>query len=437
MKKLILVSLLLILASPAWATVYKWVDERGVMNFADDLEKVPPAYRDKVEEVKAPRVPTPNVPSARTTTKAPPISQTLIREGDLAIKLADALKAGRAQSEAEAESLLASAGIAPRNGWIADYPVTPDIIGELQNTITQAADSGKLTMKKGEALKVFQDLAGEQNLPISPDMESQSQYVGSEQQTAEAEPPQNYPEYYEPSEINNYYYEQGPPIVTYYPPPWDYYYLYAWVPYPFWFSGFWFPGFFCLNDFHRGVFVGGHRKFVSNHFWDSSGKRFGTIDPSRRYAGGSTANISHPARGFSSASARNGASSILSRSVEQTVNRPTGEMWDNKGARAPSNSRSGISGVRPSTGYRGPSPGSYSDRKTPSGHPAYNSPPGRGENLNYSGMGAGRPASPSSRSGAPGLHGGNSNSGGSSGGVRGSSGGGGRGFSGGGARGPR
>ena len=31
------------------ATIYKWVDEKGVVNFTDDSNKVPPAYRDRVE----------------------------------------------------------------------------------------------------------------------------------------------------------------------------------------------------------------------------------------------------------------------------------------------------------------------------------------------------------------------------------------------------
>ena len=42
--------------------------------------------------------------------------------------------------------------------------------------------------------------------PPTSDIESQG--VESEQTTAGVEPPENYPEYYEPSEINNYYYDQ-------------------------------------------------------------------------------------------------------------------------------------------------------------------------------------------------------------------------------------
>ena len=326
MKKLIFIVFLLIFASSASAAVYKWMDERGVANFTDNLEKVPPPYRDRAEEVKVPIPPTQSLQPGRTSTKPPPIAQTLVREGDFAIKLAEAFKLGQAQGEAEAENMLASAGIAPKNGWIADYPVTPDIIGELQNTVGEAVDSGKLAMRKDEATKAFQDLIAQQNIPVRADAESQSQYAGIEQPDAGA-PPQNYPEYYEPSVIDNYYYDQGPPIVTYYPPPWDYYYLYAWVPYPFWFGGFWFPGFFCLHDFHRGIFFNGHMRFVSNHFRDSRTNGFGAIDPARRHMGGSAvAGISRSAGRVTSREARSGASSILSRSYQHTKfnNRTTG-----------------------------------------------------------------------------------------------------------------
>jgi hypothetical protein len=39
-----------VLAIPASAaTVYKWVDEKGVVNFTDDFNNVPSSYRDQVE----------------------------------------------------------------------------------------------------------------------------------------------------------------------------------------------------------------------------------------------------------------------------------------------------------------------------------------------------------------------------------------------------
>ena len=433
MKKLLFVLFIFIFASSAWATVYKWVDERGVAKFSDDLSKVPPDYRNKVEEVNIPKIArsiSSQVPSGKTAvstqsgeaaTQVPSIAQTLIREGDFAVKLADALKIGQAESEAEAESMLASVGIAPKNGWIADYPVTPDIIGELQNTITEAVDSGKLAMKKDEAMKAFQGLIAQQGLPVRADIESH--YTG-------VQPPQNYPEYYEPSAINNYYYDQGPPIVTYYPPPQDYYYLYAWVPYPFWCTGFWFPGFFVLHDFHRHVNIHhGHGKFISNHFRDPRTRRFGTIDPARRHMRNATPNISHPPRRFTSHAATNGASSILRRSFEHTrPNRPTGVISGNRGGSSVSNFRGGVSGVRPPTGYRPPSTGSSPSGRVSFGRPAYGSSFSHSGSFSHPGIGTGRSFSPPSRSGSSGFHSGGF-------GSRGSIGGGGRGFSGGGGRG--
>ncbi len=169
---------------------------------------------------------------------APPISQALVPEGDFALRLATVLKVGTPTDEAQAEDMLTSAGIAPKNGWIADYPVTPNIIGELQNAVATAADSKRLPMGKDEALKAFQDITTEFGVGVAP---GSSQYADSQPPTSS--------EYVQPQDINNYYYEEGPPVVTYYPPPWDYDYLYGWVPYPFWFSGFFFPGFFVLNDF--------------------------------------------------------------------------------------------------------------------------------------------------------------------------------------------
>lgn len=81
----------------------------------------------------------------------PPVSQPLVKEGDLAVGLAQGLLNGAIADEIEAETELASIGIAPRNGWISDYPVTPDIIVELRENAVNVADSGKLLMSGGDA----------------------------------------------------------------------------------------------------------------------------------------------------------------------------------------------------------------------------------------------------------------------------------------------
>ncbi len=327
MKKLLFVLLILVFASSASATVYKWADEGGVMNFTDDYSKVPPDYRSKAEEVTMPKTgrstPLPASPGSvavgakpgETATQPPSIAQTLIREGDFAIKLAEALKIGQVKNEAEAESTLASAGIAPKNGWIADYPMTPDIVGELQNAVGTAADSGKLGVKKDEALKAFRTTAVELELPIVAELPDG--YAESSAPTAS--------QYAEPSEINNYYDTEGPPVVTYYPPPPDYYYMYAWVPSPFWCSGFFFPGFFILHDFHRVIHRHGHACIITNHIRDHRTGRFHAIDPARRHARGIFEGKDTPhRRGFNSAEARKGASSILERSRNRVgLSRPS------------------------------------------------------------------------------------------------------------------
>ncbi len=50
MKKLVILLILLAFALPAHgATIYKWVDEKGTVNFTDDHNKIPPALRNRVE----------------------------------------------------------------------------------------------------------------------------------------------------------------------------------------------------------------------------------------------------------------------------------------------------------------------------------------------------------------------------------------------------
>jgi hypothetical protein len=74
------------------------------------------------------------------------------------MELVEVLRIGEVKSEVEAESKLASVGIAPKNGWIADYPMMANIIGELRNAVGEAAHSGKIGMNREEAIRAFQDL---------------------------------------------------------------------------------------------------------------------------------------------------------------------------------------------------------------------------------------------------------------------------------------
>ena len=259
--------------------------------------------------------------SEQLASNTPPVSQPLVPEGVYALKLATALKLGTPTSEAQAEDMLAAVGIAPKNGWIADYPMTPIIVGELQNAVVASADEKKLSMGKEEALKAFQAVTAEFGLALVP---------GSQGQYAEAQPKG----YTDPTIIDNYYYEEGPPVITYYPPPWDYYYLYAWVPYPFWWGGFYFSGFFCLNNFHRVVYVGHRRCVVSNHFRDPATRQVSRINPDgRRTAETPRTTNSSINRGFNTSEARRGAASIFERSIgrESSLDSRTTTMGNSPG----------------------------------------------------------------------------------------------------------
>ncbi len=218
----------------------------------------------------------------------PPVGQPLVSEGDFAIKIGSALDVVTTDDEVEAESRLGDLGIAPGNGWIADYPVTPDIVVELQNAVANAADTGKLSMNRNEALKRLHDVTVGLGLSVRP-------YTSGTPYEPTPASCENYPN---PMAINNSYANEGPPVVTYYCPPPDYYALYTWVPCPFWWSNLWFPGFFILHDFHKIVRI--HRRVVviSNHFNDVRTHRTFRIDPVDRFRGRTFAGIgvTHPHR---------------------------------------------------------------------------------------------------------------------------------------------
>ncbi len=226
-------------------------------------------------------------PQERTEPQLSPVTPPIAREGDFAVRLLETLGLGSAKDEVEAESLLASKGIAPGNGWIADYPVTPTVLGELREAVLTASASGSLPMDGASASAAFDSLAME--LGMAPDQTAGDTYASA---GAEVVPPPpvtsvgEYPAYYDT------YYTDGPPIYTYYAPPYAYYSLYDWVPWPFYFTGVHFSGYFVLRDFHRHCrwndrflargFVRGDRfknRFLSNHRFDSVQGRTARVRP--------------------------------------------------------------------------------------------------------------------------------------------------------------
>lgn len=217
---------------------------------------------------------------------APPLEQPLVSEGVFAVRLGIALAVVTTDDEVEAETRLAEVGILPRNGWIADYPVTPDIYVELHDSVGNAAAAGRLSMNRDEALKKLADAALESGLSVRP-------YTPGAPYEPTAASCAKYPN---PAMINESYAREGAPVVTYYCPPPDYYYLYSWVPSPFWWSDLWFPGFFILLDFNKVVHVHHRAIVIRNHFRDARSHRAFRIDPAERFRGRTYGGIgvSHP-----------------------------------------------------------------------------------------------------------------------------------------------
>lgn len=256
-----------------------------------------------------------NVSSASSGDATPPIAQPLVREGDFAVRLSQGLMGGSPNNESEAENSLASIGIAPRNGWIADYPVTPDILGELKERIRAAAESGALAKSRDEALSAMNNVETEFGLHVYAGPDANSSYSG--------QGPGSYPD---TAAFEGYYDENGPPVVSYYPPP-DYYtYLYDWVPYPFWWSDVWFPGFFVLADFDILVF--NHHRFhhhfrdrhhfmrVTNHVGNTTTGSMARVDPvTGKLNGSGIGTVNMTGARTLTGTAQTNAGRILDRSV--------------------------------------------------------------------------------------------------------------------------
>ena len=70
MKRLILVILFGLLMSSVLAVgqeVYRWVDEKGTVHFADDLSQIPEKYLDQFQKKKFPQEPSPSAPLPPST----------------------------------------------------------------------------------------------------------------------------------------------------------------------------------------------------------------------------------------------------------------------------------------------------------------------------------------------------------------------------------
>ncbi|MGO9018992.1 MAG: hypothetical protein ACLQVJ_11655 [Syntrophobacteraceae bacterium] len=244
----------------------------------------------------------------------PPIEQPLVREGDFAVELATALHLTSSHDEAAAEDYLVSIGISPRNGWISDYPMTPDIIAEIRDSASRSASSGNLKISETNAVSIVDKVSIAMNLPVQYAGEKYSYDSSSEYQSPAVRPLPEDSEYVEPYVVEDYYYDNEPPVVTYYPPPSEYAYLYDWVPDPFWWDGFGFGGFFILVDFDRHY----HHHHITNHVTNADG-RASRINATTRASASAMANTANTAN---TSASRNLTSSGAARDADRSIRDP-------------------------------------------------------------------------------------------------------------------
>lgn len=188
-------------------------------------------------------------PPSQLPATTPPIDAVFVRQGDFAAALSSILGLTDGRNELQAEDALVSLGIVPRNGWISDDPLTPDVIVDLEAATAYAADANLLPFSRDEAIARFVAVVEESGVLIGPEPGALG-YAS------------NGPAIYQgQSDINQYYMSEGPPVITYYTPPPAYQYLYSWVPYSFWYGGTPFAGYYILRDHDRHR---GHRRYVSS-----------------------------------------------------------------------------------------------------------------------------------------------------------------------------
>ncbi|MGO9313864.1 MAG: hypothetical protein ACLQBD_09460 [Syntrophobacteraceae bacterium] len=249
----------------------------------------------------------------------PPIEQPLVREGEFAVELATALNLTSSKDEAAAEHYLVSINITPRNGWIADYPMTPDIIAEVRASAARSASSGNLRISETDAAGIVDKVSIAMNLPVKVAGEKYNYGSGSGYQPSSAAPPPKGSEYVEPYVVDDYYYANEPPVVTYYQPPWEYAYLYDWVPDQFWWDGYEFGGFFILTDFDRRY----HNHQITNHVTNANGT-VSRISATARAGASATANQQTGARATTAdtSASRNLTSSGSARDMDRFSSSP-------------------------------------------------------------------------------------------------------------------
>lgn len=168
------------------------------------------------------------------------IAPETVSQAEFALQLAGALGLPVTGEDAdEAMRALASRGIEPLEGWKPELPMTPLLVAELRHAVSNAVAAGRLDVEGSAALAAFDELIAHLDLPLA-----------DAPPPAYAEGPRGHETACDRSALDRYYATMGPPYYTYCLPLPSYYYLYSWVPSPFYLHGVFFSGFFVVRDVH-------------------------------------------------------------------------------------------------------------------------------------------------------------------------------------------
>ena len=126
----------LLVASPAGADIYRWVDESGAVHLDDDIENVPETERDSARTFKAKAAPEPEVSGPTQGTFASALAREL------------GLQASPSQDPV---SVLQIVGIYPSVGWHPNAALSAAVVQEVVTAARTAARAHRLRQPEASA----------------------------------------------------------------------------------------------------------------------------------------------------------------------------------------------------------------------------------------------------------------------------------------------
>lgn len=192
----------------AWADLYQWTDENGVIHVVDESYQIPQAYREKVRVIESQKSRTPPSSLPLSPSRTYPVHS----QGRFAQKLALDLGLIKSRQE-DAVGPLTSVGIRPASSWQVNDLLTPETADEVINSARSAANARRLSLSADGIEAIVQQAATSILPPPAP-----------EERTSAEPPPQQVIIHQTPPQIIEVERETVPvyipvPIVPYYSRP--------------------------------------------------------------------------------------------------------------------------------------------------------------------------------------------------------------------------